>query len=83
MSLMLAEPLMAKSKGRPKGTRDDVTVKIDRRIAVRARTVAGFLGVSIGALLSEMLDQPVMEAYAEMVRQMPTGRPAPKKGGPK
>lgn len=75
---------MAKPKGRPKGERDDVTVKIDRRIAVRARTVAGFRGVPIAELLSELLDGPIMQAYADMIRQMPPDRPAPpKKGGGK
>ena len=86
MSPMLDTMPMAKAKGRPPSDRDDVTVKVDRRIAVRARTVAGFLGVSMAELLSGMLDGPVMQAYAEMVRQMPVDpsvpRPSPpRKGG--
>ncbi len=84
MSPVVDTMIMAKPKGRPRSERDDKTVKIDRRIAVRARTVAGFRGVPIAELLSELLEGPIMEAYGDMIRQMPPVRPAPpppKKGG--
>ena len=67
---------MAKERGRPRGDRDDVIVKIDRKIVVMARMLAVFHGVRMAELLSGMLDGPVMAAYADMIRQMPpdTGR---------
>jgi hypothetical protein len=88
MSLMMESQTMARPKGRPKRSeREDVTVKIDRTVAIRAKTVANFRGVSLAELLSDLLDAPVMQAYADMVREMPPGgsaRPAPpKKGGGK
>jgi hypothetical protein len=71
---------MAKRMGRPKSDRDDVTVKVDRRLVVQARTVAGFRGLSVADLLSRLLEEPLRQAYAEMVRDMPPTGP-PKKGG--
>lgn len=63
---------MAKKMGRPKGDRDDVTVKIDRKLATMTKVVAGRRGVSSAELLSEMLRAPLARAYAQLVRELGT-----------
>ena len=61
---------MAKKTGRPRGDRDDVTVKIDRKLATMAKVVAGKRGISSAEMLSEMLKAPLTKAYAQLVREL-------------
>jgi hypothetical protein len=68
----VAEPgQMAKRRGRPKTSdRDDITVKIDRKIVTKAKHVAGHRAVSVAELLSDMLSIPIDRAYAQMLREL-------------
>jgi predicted HicB family RNase H-like nuclease len=63
----------ARKRGRPKTSdRHDVTVRIDHRIAARAHYVAKSRGVSIAALLSDMLEQPINRAFADAGKRLET-----------
>lgn len=53
--------------GRPKGDRNDVSTRIDRRIVGMARVVATHRGVTIAELLSETLEEPIERAYLELM----------------
>jgi hypothetical protein len=67
--------------GRPKGKRsdrDDVSVKIARSLASKAKLVAAHRGVPAAALLSGMLEGPIDRAYAAMLRELDA-----REGGPK
>jgi hypothetical protein len=59
--------VMARSKGRPKSGRDDVTTKIDRRLVGLAHLIAKDEGVSVAELLSEMLRGPIEKKYDKLV----------------
>jgi hypothetical protein len=53
--------------GRPKGDRNDVSVKIDKRIVGMARYVALHQGKSIAELLSGILEGPIEREYVKLV----------------
>ncbi len=55
--------------GRPKGDRNDVSVRVDRRVVGMARVVATHRGVTLAELLSDTLLEPVEKAYLELVAQ--------------
>jgi hypothetical protein len=61
---------VAKKTGRPKGNRDDVTVKVARQIAAKAKLIASDRGVSVAEVLSEILESPINRAYAQMIRKL-------------
>ncbi|MGP0062564.1 MAG: hypothetical protein ACLQGP_03035 [Isosphaeraceae bacterium] len=62
---------MGKQRGRPKTSeRDDGTVRIDKALIARAKILAGYRGCSVAELLSDMLEKPIGQAYAQMVREM-------------
>jgi hypothetical protein len=62
---------MARPGGRPgQSGRDDVTVKVDRTLAGKAKLVATHRGVSVAELFTELLRGPVDTAYAQMLRQL-------------
>jgi hypothetical protein len=63
---------MARVKGK-RSERDDVAVKIDRKIVGKARLIATHRGISVAELLSEMLTAPVDKAYAQMLRDLEKG----------
>ncbi len=64
-------PEMGKQRGRPKTSeRDDGTVRIDKALIARAKILAGYRGCSVAELLSDMLEKPIGQAYAQMVREM-------------
>lgn len=61
---------VAKSKkGRPKSDRDDVTVKVDRVIVSRLKQVAGYRGVTVAELISDILRAPTSKIFNEMLRE--------------
>ncbi len=63
--------VMAKPKGRPKRSeREDVTVKIDRVLAGRAKHVASYRGIPLAELLTELVESPLDRAYAAMLRDL-------------
>jgi hypothetical protein len=71
MSSAVLEMLrMAKKTGRPKGVRDDVTVKIDRKLASMAKVIAGRRGITAAELISEILQAPLDRLYAQLVREL-------------
>ena len=61
---------VAKKTGRPKGDRDDVTVKVARQIASKAKMIASDRGVSVAEVLSEILEVPINRSYAQMLRNL-------------
>lgn len=72
---------MAKAKqgaGRPKGDRDDVPVKIDRRLVDQARVIAAFRKTTLADLLSTLLVGPIEKAQAQMAKEF--NRTVPKGG---
>ena len=65
---------VAKSKGRPKqSARADTTVKIDRTLVGRAKTIATYRGVSVAELLSEALRAPLTKMWGDMIRDVDKG----------
>lgn len=58
---------MAKKAGRPKGDRNDVSVRIDKRVVGMARFVATHRGVTIAELLSSTLEGPIEREYIKLV----------------
>lgn len=62
---------MAKRKGRPRTSeRDDVSVKIDRRVAARARIVASDAGIPLAKLLTEIVSSGIDKRYAAVVKKL-------------
>jgi hypothetical protein len=53
--------------GRPKGDRNDVSVKIDKRVVGMARYVSLHKGVSVAELLSGILEGPIEREYVKLV----------------
>ena len=72
MTSVLEKPLMAKHRGRPRGDRDDVSVKLERAIVNKARLIAAHEGIpgGIAELLSEILRGPIDKRYAKMVHDL-------------
>jgi hypothetical protein len=65
---------MARRPGRPKvSDRDDVSVKIDRALAMKADRIADHRGQSRAAVLSELLRGPVNKAFLEINRELEKG----------
>ncbi len=77
MSLAVAEHrIMAKkSRGRPRGERDDAPVKLDRKLVGMAKAIATARGVSVAEYLSGLTTVPINRDYAKMLRE------AEEKGG--
>jgi hypothetical protein len=64
-------PAMAKrGRGRPKTDNDNVTVKIDRSLVMKAKLIGSHRGISAAELLNEILQAPVDRAYAQMLREL-------------
>jgi hypothetical protein len=69
---------MAKGPGRPKGSfkedsrKNDGLVRIDRSLITMAKVLAGYRGVSVPVLLTELLRPAMERAYAQMVREIGT-----------
>lgn len=61
-------PMAKKKLGRPNAGRDDVTAKIDRTIAFRAKQIAGHRGVPVSEVLSEACRANIDKAYAEFLK---------------
>jgi hypothetical protein len=75
MATLLEPRTMAKRRGRPKESeRDDVTVKLDRKLVGKSKLVATHRGVSVAELLSGLLEGPVDRAYAQMLRDLEASR---------
>jgi uncharacterized protein (DUF4415 family) len=64
------ERRMAKKMGRPKGDRNDVSVKIDSELVDMARLVGAHRKVSLNELLSDLLREPVKRAHAAMIKDL-------------
>lgn len=59
--------------GRPKGERDDVSVKIDRRIAEMGKLLAAHRNCTLAELASDLLKGPIERGYAAMLRELEQG----------
>ena len=58
---------MTKGRGRPKGNRDDLTVKLARAIVEEARFVVLDRGSTLAEYLSERLRESVHKDYLEAI----------------
>lgn len=58
-------------RGRPKRIeREQVTVKIDKAIATKAKAIGTHRGISVAEVLSGLLEVPIDRAYAQMLREL-------------
>lgn len=61
---------MAKPKGRPKRLdRDDVTVRMARRLVGMAKAIATHRGVTVAEVLDELAGPAIDRAYVAMLRE--------------
>jgi hypothetical protein len=70
--------------GRPKGKRterDDVSVKLDRAVASKAKILAGDRGITLAELLTEMLGPLIDKAYLQLMRKLDSAEETAKEGG--
>lgn len=70
MATTILEKDMAKKMGRPKGTRNDASVKIDAELVDLARMVGAHRKASLNELLSDLLREPIKRAHAQMVKEL-------------
>jgi hypothetical protein len=61
---------MAKGRGRPKGDRDDVPARIDRKLGGMAKAISTARGVSIGEYISSITSATIHRDYAKMLREI-------------
>jgi predicted DNA-binding ribbon-helix-helix protein len=62
---------MAKPKGRPKRSeRDDMTVRLERRLAMMLKSIADYRGITAAELLSDLAREPLTRAYGQMLREL-------------
>jgi len=61
---------VAKSKGRPKSGRDDVTAKIDRGLMMKAKIVASAKKITLAEYLSETLQAHVERDWTKVIRKI-------------
>jgi hypothetical protein len=74
INMVTAEcPDVAKSKGRPKTGRDDVTVKIDRGVIGMAKMIATRKNVTLAEYLSGLLRGPVEKDFAKEMERLKGG----------
>lgn len=64
------QPPMGRLKGNKRSDRDDVTVKIDRVLAEKAKLVALRRRITMAELLTEILRAPVDRAYKQEVGKL-------------
>ena len=69
----LLEPPMERKVGRPRKDRDDVTVKVDRGIVVKAKLVAVARKMSLAEYLSDLIRGPVDRDFAKEMRKVEEG----------
>jgi uncharacterized protein (DUF4415 family) len=70
MAMATQERGMARKAGRPKGARNDASVKIDAELVDLARVVGAHRKTSLNELLSDLLRDPVKRAHAQMVKEL-------------
>jgi len=70
MSTVAEHRGMAKLRGRPKGDRDDIPVKLDRKLAGMAKAIATARGATVGEYLSELTSTQIHRDYARMLRDL-------------
>lgn len=61
---------MAKSRGRPKTDRDDVTIRVSRSVAGKLKLLAGSEGKTVGEVVDELLGPPLDKAYVQLMRKL-------------
>jgi hypothetical protein len=71
MDTTLERAPMPNPKGRPKRSeRDDMTVKMDRVLVMRAKAIASYKGISVAELLSVIVRGPLDREYAQVLREL-------------
>lgn len=72
MEQTVMEPPVAKKKmGRPKSDRSDVTVKMDKALASRAKAIAHDRGVPVAEIVTEAARATIDRWFGEVVRKIP------------
>lgn len=61
---------MAKSRGRPKTDRDDVTIRVSRPLASKLKMLAGDKGVTVSEVADELCASAIDKAYATLMRKL-------------
>lgn len=61
---------VAKSKGRPRAGRDDVTAKIDRGVLMKAKIVASAKKMTLAEYLTETLQAHVERDWTKVIRKI-------------
>jgi hypothetical protein len=61
---------MAKSAGRPKSDRDDITIRVSRPLASKLKALANDKGVTVGEIADELFTAPLARAYAQLLRKL-------------
>lgn len=71
MAEVLGVAIVAKPKGRPKSSeRDDVSVKMDRTLAAKARQVAIRRGITVAEFITEVTRPTIEREYAKLLREL-------------
>jgi hypothetical protein len=70
MKVVTESKTMAKSRGRPKTERDDVTVKLDRSIVSRAKIIAAARGLTLAEYLSDLTRGLVDRDFAKEMKRV-------------
>jgi hypothetical protein len=71
MAVAVAEQIsMAKKRGRPKGDREDATVRLSRPMASKLKMLAGDRGVSVAEVADELCGPVIDRAYAQLMRKL-------------
>jgi hypothetical protein len=75
MVATMGSTVMAKKKmGRPQSSeRQDVSIKFDKVLASRARTIAQGRGISMAEYLSEAIRPVIDRDYAKLMRELEGG----------
>jgi hypothetical protein len=61
---------MPKSPGRPKGDRDDVTIRVSRALASKLKAIANDRGNTVAEVADELFATVLDRAYAQMLRRL-------------
>jgi hypothetical protein len=61
---------MAKSRGRPRSDRDDVTIRVSRPMASKLKVLAGDKGVSVAEIADELFGTVLDRAYVQLMRKL-------------
>ena len=77
MLSVVSQPMGKKKMGRPTTGRDDVTVRLDRSVAAKVKTLAAHQGKPVGEVLATLLANPLDRAVVAMIKDMESPKSKP------